>query len=209
MVGLAPEVQRILDAIYAPSRQQIAAQLSGLSIQIFAGASIVELVALFGYFYSGAAAKVRTWLERRIANGWLSAAAFIALGYAGFALVLLPLDWYAGYTVPHVYGLSSETPATWYHDWAVGGALSVGIALLLALGFIAAVRRFGPRWTLVAAACAAPIIVFGNAIFPAYVAPLFNSYTALPPSPLTTRILDQAKRLGIDASAVYVYDMSR
>jgi STE24 endopeptidase len=209
VIGLLPDVQRTLDALYPPARQAVAAQLSSLSIQIFVGASLVELVALFGYFYSGAAAKVRAWSERRVANRWLSAAAFIALTYIGFSLVLLPLDWYAGFTVPHAYRLSGETPATWFHDWAVGGALSLGIAVLLSLGFVAAVRRFGQRWTLIAAACAAPIIVFGNAIFPAYVAPLFNTYAPLPPSPLTTRILDQAKRLGIDASAVYVYDMSR
>ena len=208
MIGLSPGVERILDAIYPPQRQALAAQLLALGIRIFAVSAVVQLGVLAAYFYSGAAARLRTALETRFARPWVAAAAFIAISATGFSLIQLPLDWYAGFTVPHAYGLSAETAATWLHDWAIGLALTLFVALLVSLPFLWAVRRLGPRWTIAAAIAAAPLIVFGNAVYPAYVAPLFNTYTKMPPSPLTTAILALAAHEGIDASAVYEYNMS-
>jgi len=209
MTPLSPDVQRILDAIYSPQRQAVAAQLSSLEINIFFVYSVLQLALLFGFYYSGAAARLRAALERRLKRPLAVMAAFVAISYVGLAVILLPLHWYSSFTVPHAYGLSLETPATWFHDWAVGDLVNLGVLLLLALPFGPAVRRFGARWPVVAAAVAAPLIVFGNAIFPAYVAPLFNRYVPMPPSPLTQSILALAADQGIDASAVYEYDMSR
>jgi STE24 endopeptidase len=208
MVPLTPDVQRILDAVYPASRQALAIKLDAIGIRVFFAGSALELVVLFVYFYSGAAARVRGFFDSRIARPLLSATAFIAASFAGFAIATLPLDWYAGFTIPHEFGLSSELAVTWLHDWAVGDAVSMLVTILLGVGLLVAVRRFGNRWTLVAAACAAPIIVFGNAIFPVYVAPLFNTYTPMKPSPLTTAILTLAAKEGIGASAVFVYNMS-
>jgi Zn-dependent protease with chaperone function len=209
MTPLSPDVQRILDSIYSPQRQAIAAQLSSLEITIFFASTVLQLALLFGFYYSGGATRLRDALERRLKRPLMATAAFVAIAYAGLAVVLLPLHWYSSFIVPHEYGLSLETPATWFHDWAVGDLVNLGVLLLLALPFGPAVRRFGKRWPIVAAAVAAPLIVFGSAIFPAYVAPLFNQYVPMPPSPLTESILSLAARQGIDASAVYEYDMSR
>jgi Zn-dependent protease with chaperone function len=209
MVPLSPAVERIVDAIYSPQRQAIAAQLAALEIRIFFAGAALQLALLFGYFYSGAAAWVRGALERRLRAPLATAAAFVTLTYAGYALALLPLDWFAGFTVPHAYGLSRELPATWFHDWAVGNAVNLAVVLLVTLAFGRSVRRFGKRWPLAAAIAAAPLIVFANAIYPAYVAPLFNKYTPMPPSPITSSILSLAAREGIDAKAVFEYDMSR
>lgn len=209
MTPLSPDVQQILDSIYPPARQALAAQLSSLEIKIFFASVVLQLVLLFGFYYSTLSSGLRAALEARIKNSLLSTAAFLAIVYVGFAVVLVPLDWYAGFIVPHAYGLSLETPATWFHDWAVGGAVTLVVIFALGLPFGPLVRKLGPRWPLIAIAVAAPLIVFGNAVFPAYVAPLFNTYTPLPPSPLTKSILDLAAQQGISASAVYEYDMSR
>ena len=209
MTPLTPDVQRILDTIYPPARQAIAAQLSALEIKIFFAYSIVQLALLFGFYCSGSAARMRSWLETRIRHPLLVTAVFVAIAYVGLAVILSPLNWYSSFTVPHAFGLSRETPATWFHDWVVGDLVNLAVLLLLAVPFGPLVRRLRGRWPIAAAAIAAPLIVFGNAIFPAYVAPLFNSYTPMPPSPLTRAILQLAAGQGIDASAVYEYDMSR
>lgn len=209
MTPLTPDVQQIVDAIYPPARQAIAAQLSSLEIEIFFASAVLQLVLLFGFYFTGWSARVHAFYLRLIKQPLLANAVFLAKVYGGFAILLLPLDWYAGFVVPHRFGLSLETPGTWFHDWAVGWLVTLVVILIIALPFGPLVRRFGARWTIVAAAAAAPLIIFGNAIFPAYVAPLFNTYTAMPPSPLTQAILDLASREGISASAVYEYDMSR
>ena len=209
MTPLSPDIQQIVDSIYPPARQAIAAQLSSLEIGIFFASAALQLVLLFGFYFTGWSARASAWYEARIRPPLLARAVFLIKVYAGFAIVLLPLDWYAGFIVPHRFGLSLETPGTWFHDWAVGWAVSLVVVLVVCLPFGPLVRWAGARWPIVAAAVAAPLIVFGNAIFPAYVAPLFNTYTPMPPSPLTKSILDLAASEGIGASAVYQYDMSR
>ena len=209
MTPIAPDIQQIVDSIYPPARQAIAAQLSSLEIRIFFASAALQLVLLAGFYYTGWSARVLAWYVRLLKNRLLATAVFLAKVYGGLAILLWPLDWYAGYVVPHRFGLSDETPGTWFHDWAVGWLVSLVVILVVCLPFGPLVRRLGARWTVVAAAAAAPLIVFGNAIFPAYVAPLFNTYTPMPPSQLTQSILDLAAREGISASAVYQYDMSR
>ena len=55
---------------------------------------------------------------------------------------------------------------------------------------------------------AGPLIFFGSAVYPLWIAPLFNAFTPLPPSPLTRSILELARAQGLNASVVYQYDMS-
>jgi STE24 endopeptidase len=208
VIPLAPDVERIVDAIYPPQRQAIAVALSSLGIKVFIAASALELALLLGFFYSGAAAALRDAIGRRLKNPLAATASFAAVAYAGLALLMLPLDWYGGYTIPHAFGLSRESPATWLHDWALADLLTLIVVVLAAAAFGTAVRRLGRAWPIAAVAVMAPLIVFGNAIFPSYIAPLFNTYTRMPSSPLTASILALAAREGIDASAVYEYDIS-
>ncbi|HYK53564.1 MAG TPA: M48 family metalloprotease, partial [Candidatus Eremiobacteraceae bacterium] len=208
MIAFSPDVQRIVDSLYPPARQAMAAQLSSLEIGIFFASSVLQLVLLFGFYFTGWSACAYAWYERLLKNRLLTTVVFLMKVWGGFALLLLPLDWYDGFVVLHKYGLSLETPATWFHDWIVSWLVTLVVILLIAVPFGYLVRRVGSRWPLIAVGVAAPLIVFGNAIFPAFVAPLFNTYTPLPSSPLTKSILDLAAQQGINASAVYEYDLS-
>src|SRR5438876_8400896 len=101
MTPLPPDVQRIVDAIYPAARQAVAQQLSALEIKIFFANAVLELALLFGFYYSGAPARLRAALERRFVNSSVAAAAFVTISYAGLAAALLPIDWYAGFVVLH------------------------------------------------------------------------------------------------------------
>jgi Zn-dependent protease with chaperone function len=122
---------------------------------------------------------------------------------------MLPLTWYDTYTILHRYGLSRETPVLWFHDWAIGLALGVIIAVIIGAPFYELVRRLARTWPLIAAAGAIPIVLAGAVALPLVIEPLFNTYTPLPPSPLTRSILDLAAQHGVHASAVYVFDLSK
>ena len=52
------------------------------------------------------------------------------------------------------------------------------------------------------------MLVLGSAVYPVFIAPLFNKYTALPSTPLTRSILKLAAQQGLNAGVVYEYDMS-
>lgn len=209
MIALPPQVEHLVNAIYPPARQALADQHAVAVRWLFALNAAASLALALAFYYTGIAARVRARLTGTIKRRWLVTFAFIALMLAGFALLTLPLAWYEGFTLPHAYGLSRELPGQWWRDWTVELAVDIIITGIVGTLFVLAVARFRKRWPYAAALGAAPLIIFGFAIFPAFIAPLFNSYTALPPSPLKDKILALARAQGVNADTVYVFDMSR
>lgn len=209
MMPLSPELSHVVDIIYPPARQALAYQIAAIGRPLYFVDSFVELALLYFFWRSGTAARWRTWFERKIRAPWLVAAAFTAVALCALSIVMSPLSWYGGFVLTHQFGLSSAPFSVWLGDWAKSVLLTAVVGGLVCAGFVRLVARTGGRWPLYASLIAAPLILFGSAIFPVFVAPLFNHYTPLPASPLTRAILDLAARNGIDAKVVYEYDMSR
>jgi Zn-dependent protease with chaperone function len=72
-----------------------------------------------------------------------------------------------------------------------------------------AMRRFGRRWWVPAAAV---VVAFGAIVTyasPIVLDPLFNKFTPLPQGQLRSDVLDMARRAGVDVGQVYVMDASR
>ncbi|MDQ2817782.1 MAG: M48 family metalloprotease [Candidatus Eremiobacteraeota bacterium] len=207
--GFSPKIERLVDGIYPLPRQAAAVQLAALERPLFFAALGVQASILVFIYCSQAAARLRTAMAAVLAKTWLCGAAMAAALVAALSVIALPVTWYASYTLPHRFGLSRQPQLGWLRDWAIETMLSVAVAAFVGGLFFAAVGRFRRRWPLAAAVAAAPLIVFGNAVYPVYVAPLFNTYTPLPPSQLQHAILSLAAHEGISTSVVYEYDMSR
>jgi STE24 endopeptidase len=207
MITLPPNVEHIVDSVYPVSRQMLANELASIERPLYFIFIAFELAFLLWFYYSGLSARLRTWLESKIARPFRSTAVFIAIVFVGLSIVLLPLTYYAGFVLPHEFELSEETFGRWIRDWSVGVALSGAIAAIVGALLLRIVARFR-AWPVIAAAVAAVLLIFGSAIYPVFITPLFNTFTPLPPSPLTRAILKLAAEQGIDASVVYEYNMS-
>jgi Zn-dependent protease with chaperone function len=209
MTPLSPEIARVVDSIYPPARQALAYQIAAIGRPLYFVDVFAELVLLFTFWRSGSAARWREWFASRIRTPWIAAAVFAAAALTIFSIFLVPLSWYGGYVLPHEFGLSSAPLSVWLGDWLKGVLLTAVVGGLVCAGFVRLVARAGNRWPVFAALIAAPLILLGSAVYPVFIAPIFNHYTPLPDSPLTRAILDMAARNGIDAKVVYEYDMSR
>ncbi|HKW44358.1 MAG TPA: M48 family metallopeptidase [Candidatus Eremiobacteraceae bacterium] len=209
MTPLSPELVRAVDSIYPPARQALAYQIAAIGRPLYFVDSFVELALLYIFWRSGSAARWRAWFEERIRAPWLAAAAFAACSLCVFSIVLSPLSWYGGFVLPHRFGLSSAPLSIWFGDWVKGAVLTAVVGGLVCAGFVRLVARASRRWPVFAALIAAPLVLLGSAIYPIFIAPIFNHYTPLADSPLTRSILALAQRNGIDAKVVYEYDMSR
>jgi len=209
MPAFPPDIQHLVDSLYPPARQALALHVATQGRTLFWIGTILQLIVFAALYFSGAAARLRDALEKRMQRTTLVAALLVAAVVIVTSIVLLPFTWYESYTFPHAYDLSRETPPDWFHDWAVAVALSAGIAALAGAFFYGVVRRFGRAWPFIAAIAAAPIILFGSVILPVFIEPLFNEYTPLPPSPLTKSILDLAAQHGVHASVVYEFNLSK
>ncbi|HEV2038240.1 MAG TPA: M48 family metallopeptidase [Candidatus Eremiobacteraceae bacterium] len=207
MTQLPPAVEQIVNSVYPVPRQMVADQLASISRILYFVFIAFELAFLLWFYYTGLSARVRNAIEASIRNPLLSGAAFIAMVFLGLSLVMLPLTYYASFVLPHQFELSAETFGRWIRDWSVSVALSAAIVAVVGAFFVRTVARFR-SWPIIAIAGAAALLIFGSAIYPVFIAPLFNKFTPLPPSPLTRAILKLAAQQGLDAAVVYEYNMS-
>jgi STE24 endopeptidase len=217
MVPFPPNIEHLVDALYPPARQALALEVANTARRLFWLGAALQLAIFSALYFSGATTWLRARVERLIQkerptttfSRLLTAAVVIAVVLLASAILTLPLTWYDSFTLMHRYDLSRETPANWLHDWAVGLALGVLIAAVLGALFFELVHRFERAWPAIAAVLAIPIVLASAVILPVFIEPLFNTYTPLPPSPLTKSILDLAQRHGVHASSVYLFDLSK
>jgi STE24 endopeptidase len=125
------------------------------------------------------------------------------------SVVSFPLTVYSGFYREHQYGLATQTFWPWMNEQLIGLAVLLVLGGLGMIVLYAVLRRVGRAWWLWATGVAVVFQVFGAMIAPVFIAPLFNSYTALADSRVREPILRMARANGITVDAVYVVDQSR
>src|ERR1700686_5040815 len=108
MITFPPNVEQIVDSVYPVSRQMLANEFASIERSLYFIFIAFELAFLLWFYYSGLSVRLRTRLESTIASPFLRAAVFVAIVFVGLSIVLLPLTFYAGFVLPHEFGLSEE-----------------------------------------------------------------------------------------------------
>jgi Zn-dependent protease with chaperone function len=145
----------------------------------------------------------------RIAPHWLGSVALYVVFYRALDwLVARPLGFYGGFLRPHAYGLSNQTFAKWLRDSSIDLAVTTLVAVVLAVGLYAWIRRAPRRWWLGATACLVPFLLLIFLIQPLWIAPLYNDFGPMQDRALETEILALAERAGIEGSRVFEVDKS-
>lgn len=153
------------------------------------------------------------WLWHGL-SGWVSgsvwgAAGFVFLTGVGFAVLGLPLSWYAQFRLEAAFGFNRTTQRTWWLDQVKGlllGALLLWPLLALVLKLVA---WAGDWWWLWAWVVVIGFQVLLGALAPVLILPLFNKFTPLPEGPLRDRLLALAAKTRFRARSVQVMDGSK
>ena len=158
---------------------------------------------------SGWSARMRDFAERttrfRPLQTFLYAVEYLILT----AVLGFPLAVYEGYFREHQYGLATQTFGPWFIDQLKGlgvGVLLGGLAIVLLFGIV---RRLPRTWHIWGAVAAIVLIAVQIAVFPVFIAPLFNKYTELTDPAVVDPILSMARANGIPARNVYQNDASQ
>lgn len=159
--------------------------------------------------WTGLSTGIRDWAAERTH----SRSAQVML-YAGVYVVLvtaagLPLALYEGFFREHAYGLSNQSVLQWLGDFGIQFALTLAASIILLPLLYIVIRTARESWWLWAAGFAIAFQVLAVVVFPIFIAPLFNSYTPLPDSPLKAQILTLARANDVPADNVWLMDASR
>jgi Zn-dependent protease with chaperone function len=189
-----------------PSAQALEYYRSGNVLWIVSQVVGLAIPALV--LFSGLSAGMRN-LARRIGRRWffIVAAYFVLYSVLQFVL-MLPLEFYAGYVRQHAYGLSNQTVSKWLTDSLI--ELGVGLVfggLLVWLPYLL-LARSPRRWWLYTSLLSIPVMFSVMLVTPIWVAPLFNRFGPLKDKALESQILALADRAGIEGARVFEVEKS-
>lgn len=154
-------------------------------------------------------ARMRDWAERWSRRRWLQSFLYSVELIVFAAALSFPLTFYESFWRERRYALLNQNFADWFGDQLIGLALGLIAGGVLAVVFLALVRRFPRSWHWWMTGFAVLFLGVTVVIAPVFLAPLFNTYTPLPNGAMKARILSMARANGIPATDVYEVDASR
>ncbi len=154
-------------------------------------------------------ASIRDFVERLTHWRWAQTACYGVLYILIIALVNLPWGAYKGYFREHQYGMSNQTLGAWLFEQAKGLGITLVFGTLVLVVIYAVLRKAPRTWWLWGAILVIAFAMFGAAIAPVYLEPVFNDFKPLHDSPLKQQILSMARANGIPATDVYEFDASK
>jgi len=197
---LDPERQRQA-RVYARLRRRAALLERGL-----AAAYLAVWVA------TDAARPVAAWVETRAPGSWpiavLAVAATLSLPWA---LLTMPLSFYAGFHLPHRFGQSTQRLGAWLVDQIKGLIVGAALGTPLLLALYALMRASPADWWLMAAAGYGAFVFLLSIVAPVLLMPIFHRYRPLGEehAELVERLTRLSAAAGRHVRGVYAFDMSR
>jgi STE24 endopeptidase len=153
-----------------------------------------------------------SWLKALI-MGYTSQPVLVVAGYfflfsLAYGVLLLPLEYYGGFVLPHRYGLSTQTLQAWLVDEIKGGLLGLGLGLIIIEVIYYLLRVIPSLWWLVTAIFMLLFTVILANLAPLLIVPLFYKFTPLADEELVGRLMKLAERANTKVRGVFTINLS-
>ncbi len=154
-------------------------------------------------------APLYAFVSQFVAPGLTRAVATVLL-FATVSHVLdLPFALYETFGIEARFGFNRATLGSFLRDRLKSGLLGFLIATPLLYALFAVLRAAPDSWWLYAYAGFVCLIVAMMVVYPAFIAPLFNTFTPLPDGEMKRRLEALLDKCGFEAKGLYVMDASR
>lgn len=121
----------------------------------------------------------------------------------------LPLSYYRVFVIEERFGFNKMTPLMFFTDLIKQTAIGLLLGAPLLFCVLWLMEKTGDLWWLYAWFAWIAFNLFVLAIYPAWIAPLFNKFSPLEDAALKTRIERLMNKCGFTASGLFVMDGSR
>jgi len=163
------------------------------------------LVLTFGGLLQGLDDVARGWFDSPLAQG----AGLIALFTLLTSAVDLPLSYYRTFSIEARFGFNKMTPGMWASDLIKQGAVAAAFGLPLILAVLWLMQTMGTYWWFYVWLVWIGFSIFVLAVYPAFIAPLFNKFSPMQDGSLKSRIEQLLAKCGFRSSGLYVMDGSK
>ncbi len=155
---------------------------------------------------------ISAWMKESIAGLVTQPALVVACYFLGlwiaYSLLLLPVEYYGGFKLPHRYGLSTQTLRGWVADQGKGALLSLGLGLVVVEVIYYLLRTIPSWWWLVTALFMLFLTVVLSNLAPVLLVPLFFKLTPLGDEELVRRLTELAERVDTNVRGVFTINLS-
>ena len=170
---------------------------------------VVDGAFLLAITLGGGLALIDGLALRALGEGWQRDLATVF----AFALVAgalsFPFDAWRTFRLEARHGFNQTTPATFLGDLAKGALLGIALGAPMVLAFRGFLSAAGTWWWVWAWAAWVGFSLLLVAVFPRWIAPLFNRFTPLEAGELRLRIEALVARCGFKAEGLFIMDGSR
>ena len=188
---------------------QKAADYNGAKARLAMIHTVVDSGVLLVLTFGGLLQLLDSWGGSWFASEILHGTALIGLFAVVTSLADLPFSWYRTFNIEGRFGFNRMTLGMWIADLAKTAALSAAFGLPLVLAVLWLMGKMGQWWWLYVWLVWVAFSLFMMAIYPAYIAPLFNKFAPMPDSSLKMRIENLLAKCGFRSSGLFVMDGSK
>jgi STE24 endopeptidase len=167
--------------------------------------AVILLALTFGGVLQWLHGVSAAWLAEGIGRGLV----LLALIGALITLLDLPFGLYRTFVIEQRFGFNKMTPAMYFRDLAKATLLALVFGLPLAAVVLWLMATAGDYWWLYAWLTWVAFNVFTIAIYPAWIAPLFNKFSPMQDVELKERVERLLARCGFKVKGLMVMDGSR
>ena len=172
--------------------------------------TLAETTLLFALTLGG----ILQWLDSGIGSylegsPYLRGICVILAAFGVSSLVNIPFDYHRAFSIDQRFGFNKMTRAMFFQDMLKHAILGLALGLPLLFAALWLMRSAGELWWLWLWCLWAAFNLLVLAIYPTFIAPLFNKFSPLADDQLKKRIETLLEKCGFKSQGLFVMDGSR
>lgn len=196
------------DSISLDAHQK-AADYSTAKTRLMIAESIAQAILLAALTVGGGLMLIdEVWRSVLTDSAIFRGALVILSAFVISALVELPFDYYKTFVVDQKFGFNKMTPAMFFSDLVKHSLVGLLLGAPILFAALALMQSSGDYWWLYLWVVWSAFNLLMLAIYPTFIAPLFNKFSPLTDEPLKKRIEALLTKCGFKSQGLFVMDGS-
>jgi STE24 endopeptidase len=195
--------------VECPDREEAASRLGTARRRLFLLSTPISLAAPLLPYLTGAWETIWFWLAATFWPLPIRTVIFLIGLHVALSVVVLPLAYYGGYTLPMAFGLSRQTRSAWIVDWLKATLVTTVLGTAVGAVFLWTVITTTGNWWWVFGLFVSIVGIVLVFVTPYVLVPLFFKMQPLADTETVERIHALVNRAGAPVRDVCTLDFSR